>query len=924
MNTDKHRFSVISYQLSVITFLCILCGSISAQVKPVYDQGAIGLGQLLKRLNNTKSVMHIGAHPDDEDSDLLAYLARAENARTVYLSLTRGDGGQNVIGNELFEPLGIIRTEELLQARRLDGGEQLFTRTFDYGYSKTLREAQSKWDEKEVLCDVVRAIRTFRPLVVISRFSGTPNDGHGQHQFAGYIAPKAVEAAADVNQCKDAGMPWQVLKYYVGQSFRDNSEPTLNINTGKYDFLLGRSYYEIAAEGRSQHKTQEQGGLELKGDRFAGVNLVWSKVPKVENEKSVFDGLDTSIKELANTFKADKNEGLSNALEFVDTNVKDISKNYKLLSNEEFIKNLIKGFEAVKTAKQTSQIIALPINSNSKLVLQSERREQNNQKININESPFLKVASVLVYKENEFKNAIKLASGLRIDALANQETVANGEDFLTSVKVFYPESSNIKVKEVKLNAPNGWEISQAEEPKNDSPFARFFRETANDSKFFNVKVASNAKPTQPYFMEAEKENYLYKWNDEAAKNKPFQDALMSADVTVEIDGTEITFYQPVEYRYADDIRGELRRDLNVVPKVALKLDHDLLISPRQKEAKKHKLSVSLVSNSGSEISGKLYLKLPNGDRVAMKPAKGDDWFHTVKDWKVSPASVDFNLKRKGESVSYEFEVIVPSFEERNNYKIEAVAEINGERFTQTLNEVAYEHIQTHRYYTEAKTNVNVLDLEIANVKVGYIEGSGDQIPEAIRQMGVDLTLLGEKDLTNGDFSQFDVVIVGIRASETRDDYVANNQRLMEYVKNGGTMIVQYQKSAYLQKKLMPFPVADMNARVAEEDALITILEPNHPVFNFPNKITQDDFRDWVQERNLYAFRNFDEKYTPLLEAHDSGEPENKGGMVYAEIGKGKYMYVSYAFFRQLPAGVPGAYRLFANILSLPKAKSSKP
>ncbi len=874
--------SVISYQLSIIKFLCVfcvLCGSISAQVKPVYDQGAIGLGQLLKRLNNTKSVMHIGAHPDDEDSDLLAYLARAENARTVYLSLTRGDGGQNVIGPELFEPLGIIRTEELLQARRLDGGEQLFTRAFDYGYSKTLAEAKAKWNEEEIKCDVVRAIRTFRPLVVIARFSGTPNDGHGQHQFAGYISPIAVEAAADANQCKDLNLPtWQVLKYYVGQSFRDTSEPTLKVNTGKYDFLLGRSYYEIAAEGRSQHKTQEQGGLELKGDRFAGMNLIWSKVAKVENEKSVFDGIDTSIQGIPKIVGFTFEEITKNLSDIEDIFEKIL--NFKSDNYQDYISLLIKGSKASEEAMNKLEMITKDGAIEAK-----------------------KTNFYLKLKKEEFDKAIKFVAGLQIDALTNQETVTRREEFLTSVKVFYSDATNIKVKEVKLKVPSGWQVSETEEPQNNSPFARFFRETANESKFFNVKVASVAKSTQPYFLEENRNGYLYVWNDDAAKTEPFQKPLMSADVTVEIEGTEITFNQPVEYRYADDIRGELRRNLNVVPKVSLKVDQDLIVSPRRKEANKHLLSVSLVSNSNSAISGKLYLKLPNGQKI---------------NWKVSPASSDFSLKRKGESVSFDFEIEIPPFEQKHIYKIEAVAEIDGEKFTQTLNEVAYPHIQTHRFYTEAKTDVSVLDLEVADVKVGYIMGSGDSIPEAIRQMGLDVKLLDKKDLTNGDFSNFDVIVVGIRASETREDYVANNGRLLEYAKNGGTMIVQYQKTAYLQQNLAPFP-ARMASRVAEEDAKVTILKPAHPVFNFPNKITQNDFNDWVQERNLYSFSTFDERYIPLLEAHDTGEPENKGGMVYAEIGKGKYMYVSYAFFRQLPAGVPGAYRLFANILSLPKA-----
>ncbi|MCY7375361.1 MAG: PIG-L family deacetylase, partial [Pyrinomonadaceae bacterium] len=294
-NTKSKVLSALVLLFSIFRFPF----SVHSQVRPVYDYGAIGLGQLLKKLNTTKSVMHIGAHPDDEDSGLLAYLARGESARTAYLSLTRGDGGQNIIGSELFESLGVIRTEELLQARRLDGAEQYFTRAFDFGFSKTLEETKGKWDEKIILCDAVRAIRTFRPLVVISRFSGTPADGHGQHQYAGYIAPLAVKAAADANQCRDSGAAWQVLKFYVSQGFRSTTEPKLKINVGQYDYLLGRSYFEIAMEGRSQHKTQEQGVLELKGERLSGLNLIESKVPKVENETSVFDGIDTSIIGLA-------------------------------------------------------------------------------------------------------------------------------------------------------------------------------------------------------------------------------------------------------------------------------------------------------------------------------------------------------------------------------------------------------------------------------------------------------------------------------------------------------------------------------------------------------------------------------------------------------------------------------------------------
>ncbi len=854
-------------------------GDAHAQVRPVYDYGAIGLAQLLKKLNTTASVMHIGAHPDDEDSGLLAYLARGENARTAYLSLTRGDGGQNLIGSEQSEALGVIRTEELLQARRLDGAEQYFTRAFDFGFSKTLAEAKEKWDEKVILCDAVRAIRTFRPLVVISRFTGTPADGHGHHQFAGYIAPLAVKAAADPKQCTDSGTPWQVMKFYVGQSFRSTEEPTLKINTGKYDFLLGRSYVEIAAEGRSQHKTQEQGGLELKGDRFTSLNLAESKVPKVTNETSVFDGIDTSLKNYTNIVW--RKDYLKDEFESVQNSADKITENLNTFDNKETQKRLIEGLQKIQKCQ----------------------KELNRTIYEIEPVGILDLKSMIWRKESEFIKAIKLTSGLQVDALANQETVMASETFLTSVKLFYPENSNIKIKKIKLITPQYWQSSEGEEPKNDSPFARFFRETAKFSRFFNVRVFPTEKITQPYFLENPRDDYLYSWNFNENENEPFQKPLVMAEITAEIDATEIIFTQPVEYRFADDIRGEIRREVNIVPAMSVSLDQKLLIVPTSDKAQTRRVVMSLTNHSSKAVSGVAGLNIVGLEAI---------------DWKYSANTKTFNLKTKGEKTAITFDVEIPAKTKAGEYRLYAQAMVGEALATQEMNTIAYPHIQTHRYYTRAETKVEVLDLKTAPVKVGYIEGSGDGVAEAIRQMGFDLEVLGEKDLTTGDLSRFGVIVVGIRASQVRPDFVANHQRLLDYVKNGGTMIVQYQLPVY--QNLLPFP-AVMGARVVDENAKVTILEPKSPIFNFPNKITDKDFEGWIQERNLNNFTTFDARYMPLLESHDAGEVENKGGLVVAEIGKGKYIYCSYAFFRQLPAGNAGAYRLFANLLSLPKTRN---
>lgn len=891
LRTTNYSFQLLKKSAFVcahlwLVSLCFFAFPINnkAQVRPVYDYGAIGLGQLLKRLNSTKSVMHIGAHPDDEDSGLLAFLARGENARTAYLSLTRGDGGQNIIGKELFESLGVIRTEELLQARRLDGAEQYFTRAFDYGFSKTLDEAKSKWDEKIILCDAVRAIRQFRPLVVISRFSGTPADGHGQHQYAGYIALLAVKAAADENQCKESGATWQALKFYVGQGFRSTEKPTLSINTGEYDYLLGRSYFEIAMEGRSQHKTQEQGVLELKGERLSGLNLVESRVPKVENEKSVFDGIDVSLAKIPkviwnSTGKVNEPPLDSEYDNELNKSSRRALQEYEPNNPQKILPILVQGLKAIPSVKTAVTKYADASDGINDTVTKNA---------NVNASNWI---FFLTQKQREFSEAIKLASGIQIDALADKETVAPDESIFIASRIFFPNSSNVKVKEIKLRTPNGWEVSRADAPKETNQ-GFFRRETANETAYFNVKVPKDAQSTEPFWMQNARKDALFDVSGSAIET--FQPPILDCLVTLEIDGAEINLTQPIQYRFADDIRGEVRRDLNVVPKISLTLDQNLLVVPQSDKAQTKRIVVSIVNNSVTESSGEAKLNAP-------------------KDVKISPASATFNLKNKGEKVSLAFDVTIPAKFKISDFELGAEVVANGETFTQTMHTLAYPHIQTHRFYTDAKTRIEVFDLKTAPAKIGYIMGSGDEVPEAIRQMGLDVELLDETDLTSGDLSKFQTIVVGIRAFQVRQDLIANNQRVLDYVKNGGNLIVQYQRPEY--ESLLPFP-AKLGSRVTDENAKITILDSSNPIFNFPNKIADKDFEGWVQERNLYAFSTFDTNYKPLLEAHDANETENKGGLVVAQIGKGKYVYCSYAFFRQLPAGVPGAYRIFANLLAL--------
>jgi LmbE family N-acetylglucosaminyl deacetylase len=880
-------------KLKILVSVCLLFTflflpfSLQGQVRAIYDRGAVGLGQQLKRLQTTASVMHTGAHPDDEDSGLLAYLARKEMARTSYLALNRGEGGQNVIGTELFENLGVIRTEELLQARRLDGGQQFFTRVMDYGFSKTRKEATAIWGEEKTLADMVRAIRLFRPLVIISRFSGTPADGHGQHQLAGYLTPIAFKFAADASkfpeQFAEGLQTWQAKKLYVSQSFTNNPNnlPSLILNVGEYDSLIGRSFAEIAAEGRSQHKTQEMGTIEPRGKITSGMRLVETSGEKVDKETSVFDGINTKITGIPKLVGFNEDSS-AKELQIAEDSAEKALKEFNPYQPQTVIPHLVTGLKAIRQARQTIQGTKL--------------------------SNWIYADELLKQKEFEFATALQSASNVAVDALSDTETIVAGDSANVAVRVFAPENTSVKVKNVSLNVPKGWNSNSSAEPKVEENAFRQRRENGVSASFFTVSVPKDAKLSQPYWLENPRnKDFTFDWKDSMSSNYPFQKPLMTAEIKLEIGGEEITVSKEIQFRYADDIRGEIRRDVNIVPLVAVSLDSNMLISAVSPKPAKHRIVVSVTNNSPRETKGNIKFNLPSG-------------------WTSTPNSADFTLKSRGEKYAVAFEITIPANANPNDYNLTAIANVNGQTFDQTQQIIAYPHIQTHYRYTPATVSAKVLDLKIANVKVGYITGSGDKVSDAIKRLGLDVTMLEEKDLASGDLSKFDVIVVGIRASQVRPDYVANNQRTLDYVKNGGTLIVQYQQNDFISKNMLPFP-AKMegvvngtqrisNFRVTDENAQVTILDPKNAIFNVPNKITDKDFENWVQERNLYCLTDFAKEYTPLLSAADEGEDQINGGMLYAEIGKGKYVYSSYSWFRQLPVGNSGAYRIFANMLSL--------
>jgi hypothetical protein len=674
---------------------------------------------------------------------------------------------------------------------------------------------------------------------------------------------------------------WQVSKFYTERGV--GTDPTLRINTGKYVPLLGRTYFEIAMEGRSQHRSQGEGRIEFHGDSFSGLTLVGAT--KDLHEKSIFDGLDTSLTGLAIVPSPAGEESMQIASPRLDAAARSTEKAQR-------------GFDLQNPAKVVMDLV---------------RAQQLLDEVLMNPEVGLRTKTAVYVHRSALKKAVSNAIGMQFDALADSETVTPGGDLMVSVKAFLPKDSTAKIGNVTLTTPNGWTVAKTDPPQ-QSNAAYNSREVATAGAVFNVHVAPDAEVTEPYWLRTERRSDLFEWPKTASQTLPFDPPMLVAHVTININGTDVTLDQPVQYRYADPARGEIRREINVVPPISVAVAQKLLIVPVSAQPQTRQIDAIATKNVCKSIQN-------DGTLTIRGNSPG---------WTVEPIASGGDLAKCGDKATESFRLKAPANEKPGIYTFTAQVEGTGFSWAQTMNTVAYPHIQTHRFYTPAEVNVLVLDLKTTPLNVGYVMGSGDEVPDAIREMGMNVTLLDEKALASGDLSKYDTIVVGIRASETRPDFVANNKRLLDYVNAGGNLIVQYQRGNFAGSGLLPFPAntqdrqgtaAGSIARVVDENAPVQILQPQHAIFNFPNKITADDFKGWVQERNAYNLVTFDQRYTPLLESHDAGEQPNNGGMVVANLGKGTYIYTSYSWFRQLPAGVPGAYRIFANMIALPKAAS---
>ena len=832
----------------------LLLLSAQAFAQPTPRIGAAELQETLDRLNTLGSVLMTAAHPDDENTAVLSYFARGRHMRTAYLSATRGEGGQNLIGTEQGALLGLIRTQELLAARRIDGAEQFFTRAIDFGYSKFPEEALEQWGRERLLADMVRVIRQFRPDVIVARFPAPPGDGgHGQHTAVGHLGPVAFEAAADPKRFPELGPAWQAKRYYwnVFNFGRRRGAPLedkpgrLTLEIGDHDPVLGKSYSEIAGESRSMHRSQAFGSAQRKGGQKAQFDYVAGD----RAESALFEDIDTTWGRVPGGAKV--GELLAKA-----------RAEYKLTEPEAILPHLLEAWKLLEPMEGYWPDV----------------------------------------KRKELLRAIELASGLWLDATTERWDFTPGEKIPVELTVV----NRSKSVEVKWSTPSlfsrsggGYVGGGVAGGISHPPVARY-----NEPETYTSGIQPPPVVFEKPWLMKTPGVASYEYEDENLIGLPDAPPLIRATFSVWIDGVPLRFTKPVKYRWVDPARGERERPVQIVPPVAVSFSRTNLVFP----APEPRTVAVRLANNLDEANGKLALAAPDG-------------------WTVVPASQDVSFERKGQETTVEFQVTPPS--DASGGDLRATFTLADGRTSSTgMQAIEYDHIPIQMVYPEAKLRVERIDLRLLSRKIGYIMGAGDLIPEALRELGAEVTLLSPADLAGGNLSKYDAIVTGVRAINTRPDLRAAKERLFDYVEEGGTLVVQYNTFSFRGPSVAfgPYPLEEQQRtrdridRIVDENAPVKLVEPDHPLLQAPNRISVSDFDGWIQERGLYFMGKWDEKYSAPTESADEGQPAQRGGLLYARHGKGVYIFTGYSFFRQLPAGVPGAYRLFANLVSAGKVR----
>lgn len=798
----------------------------------------------IQKLNFLGSVLYVAAHPDDENTRLISYLSNDKKARTGYLSLTRGDGGQNLIGTELRELLGVIRTQELIEARKIDGGEQFFSRANDFGFSKNPTETLEIWDKNQVLSDVVWAIRKFQPDVIINRFDHrSPGTTHGHHTASAMLSLEAFDLVNDKTiypeQLKYVST-WQPKRVFFNTSWwfygskekfekADKSTQT-KLNIGTYYQSLGKSNQEIAALSRSCHQSQGFGNTGTRGEEDEYLEFL--KGEKLNDNTNLFEGIDTSWN------RVQGGKAIGDILLAVE-------KNFDFKNPSASIPELVKAYSLIQ---------------------------------NLSDKHWKEV------KTEEIKKIIAACAGLYFEAVADVQEIT--PDSPLKIKLEVINRSSIPMKLTGIGAIPTYETKEKKiiDLKNNVPFT----ETTS------LNLNNTIDYTNAYWLNQVGTEGMYRVDEQEKIGLPDVIRQVTVGFWIEILGVEIPFDRKVVYKYNDDVKGEVYQPLDIVPHATSTIAEKVYIFNNDRSK-----TVTVKVKAGKDkIAGNVKLQLP-------------------ENWSVSPVEIPFSLDRKGEEVLAVFNVS-PS-REISEIEIKSIITIDNQVFDKQKIDINYPHIYKQMVLKPAVAKAIRLKIKTKNEKIAYIMGAGDEIPKSLQQMGYEVEIIKPEAISAEKLSPFDVVITGIRAYNVVNALAYKQKTLLDFVKNGKTMIVQYNTlDDLVSKEMAPFPLKISRDRVTEEDAEVRFLAPNHPVLNYPNKITVDDFKGWKQEQGLYYPSEWDNAFTPILSANDTGEKPKDGALLIAKYGKGNYIYTGLSFFRELPEGVSGAFRLMANMIAIGK------
>lgn len=814
----------------------VLCLSLPAQVKNASD-----LQKSLDKLQVVGSVLYIAAHPDDENTAVLATFSRGRNFRTGYLALTRGGGGQDLIGPELDDALAAIRTQELLAARRIDGAEQFFTRAVDFGYSKTPEETLSIWGREAVLADVVWTLRNFRPDVIVTRFSPAGEGTHGHHTASAMLALEAFRAAADPKRFPEQlrlVKPWQATRIlwnsWRSQAERDAMAPGsyLGLDVGRFDPLLGQSYLELAAESRSQHRSQGFGAVPQRGARMEYFELLAGAPARTD----LFEGIDTGWGRIPGGEQA-----------------------AALLA------------QARRSFQPSGPTAILPILLEAKGIMDQ-----------LPADPWLEL------KRQELVEVIRAAAGIWVEALAERQTVVPGGTLSLTASALV--RSDFPVTLVRVGG-TGLETRSKQVALPDN---RPVREA------FTITLPRDTEPSQPYWLREPRRGGLHASPSQERTGLPENPPVLAATFTFRAQTVSFDLSAPVQFRFRDPVQGERTQPVTVIPAVMVNLSDRVHLFP---DVQGREVSLNLVAGR-AKAAGRLRFRAPDG-------------------WTVEPMEIPFALDQPFDEKKVTVRLTPSGTAGSGLLQVEVGTDGAWSAARQRVR-IDYPHIPLQTLFPLAQASLVRLDLKRSGGRIGYVMGAGDDLPTCLRSLGYEVDLLGDEALEQADLSAYDAIVLGIRAFNTRPRLARLNARLLDYVARGGTEIVQYNvndafpgtNAELATQSLGPFPFHIGRDRVTEEAAAVTVLDPRHPVLNFPNRIGPADFSNWVQERGLYFAKTWDPRYQAVLAMNDAGEKPLSGSLLVGQHGKGHFVYTGLAFFRQLPEGVPGAYRLFANLLAL--------